>query len=131
MRLYLVCTSKQKILNEINFITNFCRLQTERLKDHEKHTLINHLTVGQLLRSGVDGLPAAVALGQVGPCHPDVVPHVKVPDGVCAELGVVPGGELAAVVAREELVDCQTGVGVVRRDEVGHGAAREAEGPAH
>ena len=127
----------------------------------------------QLLRSGVDGLPAAVALGQVGPRHPDVVPHVKVPDGVGAKLGVVLGvqtqmtdcpsaklischrqkshnlfrilypslrvdvlcvcslgGELAAV-AREELVDGEAGVGVVRRDEVGHGAARKTEGPAH
>ena len=86
--------------------------------------------MGQLLWSGVDGLPAAVALGQVGPRHPDVVPHVKVPDGVGPELGVVLGGELAAV-AGEELVDRQTGVGVVRGDEVGHGATREAEGPAH
>ena len=83
----------------------------------------------QLLRGGVDGLPAAVALGQVGSRHPDVVPHVKVPDGVGPELGVVLGSELAAVV-REELVDRQTGVGVVRGDEVGHGATRKTEGPA-
>ena len=40
------------------------------------------------------------------------------------------GSELTAV-AGEELVARETGVGVVRRDEVGNGAARKTQGPTH
>ena len=83
------------------------------------------LTFALLLGRGIDGLPSTVARWQVGPGHPHIVPHVEVPHGV----PVVAVGSALHLLAlhREELVDGQRGVGVVRRDEVGHRAARDAQ----
>lgn len=86
-------------------------------------------TVTGFLRCSVDGLPSAVALGQVGPVHPDVIPHVEVPARVVGIAARVVVQFLAGHV--DVGVDGQTGVGVVGRHVVGHRPTRDSQSSAN
>lgn len=91
--------------------------------------LQNILTVTGFLRRTVDGLPSTVALGQVGPVHPHVVPDVEVPTRVVSVAARMVVEFLAAHV--DVRVDGQTGVGVVGRHVIGHRPTRHSQGPAN
>ena len=109
----------------VRYIPQSDRQKTLTVTGQKTHTL----TVRCFLGRGVNSLPSSVAGRQIWPCHPHVVPDVEVPDGVESVLGIVPGGELLAVV-REELVHREARVCVVGGNVIGHGATRQAQGSA-
>ena len=113
-----------------NFDKNGSSYQCTIISD-KKNSWIGSFTSGLLLRSGVDGLPSAVTVGQIGTAHPGLDPHVEIPNRIAAAVGIERVVIQLIVVGVVVSIDGQTGVGIVGRYDVGYGSCWNSQSPAH